>query len=207
MTLMRTLALAVLALFATGLQAQTAHETVDQVMQELFADLKANRTLYQQDGEQFYQAMDRMVGKAVDVRGVSRSVMGVHARRASEEQLQRFQQVFKDSLLRFYGKALLEYDNQDVRLLPDRTAEGDSRTEINMEVRDSRGTVYPVVYSMVRVDDRWLLRNVKIEGLNLGLMFRDQFAEAVKKNRGNLDAVIDGWAEVVAQADQGRATR
>lgn len=202
MTLMRTLALAVLALFATGLQAQTAHETVDQVMQELFADLTANKSLYQQDNEAFFQAMDRMVGEAVDVRGVARSVMGVHARRASEEQIDRFQLTFKDSLMRFYGKALLEYDNQDVRMLPARKAEGDTRAEVNMEVRDTRGTVYPVVYSMVRVGDRWMLRNVKIEGLNLGLMFRDQFAELVKKNRGNLDAVIDSWAEVVASTDQ-----
>lgn len=146
--------------------------------------------------------MDELVGKAVDVRGVARSVMGVHARRASEQQIERFQLSFKDSLMRFYGKALLEYDNQDVRILPARKPEGETRAEVNMEVRDTRGTVYPVVYSMVRIDGRWLLRNVKIEGLNLGLMFRDQFAESVKKHRGNLDAVIDRWAEVVASSEQ-----
>lgn len=54
MPLIRTFLLGLLALFATAVQAQTAHETVDQVMQELFADLKANKALYQQDNEAFF---------------------------------------------------------------------------------------------------------------------------------------------------------
>ena len=39
----------------------------------------------------------------------------------------------------------------------------------------------------------WLLRNVSIESINVGQLYRNQFASAMNKNQGNFAAVIDGW--------------
>ncbi len=39
-----------------------------------------------------------------------------------------------------------------------------------------------------------------INGINIGKLFRDQFADSMQKNGGDLDKTIDGWAEVVARA-------
>ena len=191
----------VLTLFSSLLQAQTAHETVERVTEELFADLNTNRELYRQDPQAFYDAMDRLIGEAVDVEGVARSVMTVrYSRRATPEQMQRFQDNFKQSLMQFYGNALLEFDNSGVRILPPSAPEGEQRTEVRMEVAGKDGMVHPVSYTMVKIDDRWLLRNVIIEGINLGKLFRDQFGEAMQRNRNNLDAVIDNWVDSVARA-------
>lgn len=201
MKALRFLLLGMLALLAGVAQAQTAHETVEQVSQELFADLNVNRELYRQDPQAFYEAMDRMIGQAVDVEGVARSVMTVrYSRRATPEQMQRFQDNFKRSLMQFYGNALLEFDNRAVRILPPGAPEGEQRTEVRMEVAGKDGVVHPVSYTMVKVGDRWLLRNVIIEGINLGKLFRDQFAEAMQRNRNNLDVVIDNWVDSVARA-------
>ena len=55
----------------------------------------------------------------VDAEGIAKSVMTVkYSRQASPEQIKRFEEVFKNSLMQFYGNALLEYDNQDIRVLP-----------------------------------------------------------------------------------------
>ncbi len=199
--LLRVLLLVALTVFSGLLQAQTAHETVEQVTSELFADLNANRELYRQQPQAFYAAMDRLIGQHVDVEGVARSVMTVrYSRRATPEQMQRFQDNFKQGLMQFYGNALLEYDNRGVRVLPASSEEGAERAEVRMEVTGAGGAIHPVSYTMVNKDDRWLLRNVIIEGINLGKLFRDQFAESMQRNRNNLDAVIDGWIDSVARA-------
>src|SRR5690554_7647761 len=57
---LRLVLLAVLTVFSGLLQAQTAHETVERVTGELFADLNANRELYRQEPQTFYDAMDRL---------------------------------------------------------------------------------------------------------------------------------------------------
>src|SRR5690554_3596899 len=100
-----------------------------------------------------------------------------YSRRASAEQIRRFESNFKDSLLRFYGDALLEFNNRDATILPPVVPEGAERAEVRMEVRDANGTIYPVSYTMVWKNGRWLLRNVIIEGINVGKLFRDLFAE------------------------------
>ena len=47
------------------------------------------------------------------------------------------------------------------------------------------------------------MRNVVINGINVGKLFRDQFAQAMQDNRNDLDKVIDNWTETVAKARQG----
>ncbi len=103
--------------------------------------------------------------------------------------------------MQFYGNALLEYDNQEIRVLPARM-EDPERASVGMEVKDSKGTIYPVSYTMVSLNGQWMLRNVIINGINVGKLFRDQFADAMQRNGNNLDKTIDGWAEVVAKAKQ-----
>ena len=46
------------------------------------------------------------------------------------------------------------------------------------------------------------MRNVIINGINIGKLFRDQFADAMQRNGNNLDATIDGWAGEVAKAKE-----
>ena len=203
----RGLFLAALFLCSGLVQAQTAQQTVEQVTHELFADLDANREMYRVQPQAFYDAMDNLIGTYVDTDGIARSVMTVRfSRGATPEQMQRFKDNFQRGLMQFYGNALLEYDNKGVRILPSAAEEGE-RTEVRMEVTGSGGAIHPVSYTMVKLEGQWKLRNVVIEGINLGKLFRDQFAESMRNNRNNLDAVIDGWVESVARTRQGEASQ
>lgn len=192
--------LAAFPLFA--LAAPSAQELVQQTTDELLSDLKVNKEQYRSNPSAFYDSLNRIIGPVVDADGISRSIMTVkYSRGATPEQLKRFQDNFKRSLMQFYGNALLEYNNQDIRVLPPSGKQSDpDRTSVNMEVRDSKGTVYPVSYTMTKVNGEWMLRNVTINGINIGKLFRDQFADAMQKNGNDLDKTINGWAQVVANA-------
>ncbi|MCY1347837.1 hopanoid biosynthesis associated membrane protein HpnM [compost metagenome] len=192
--------LAALPLVATA--APSARDVVQQTTDQLLADLKANKQQYRGDPNAFYVSLDRILGPVVDADGISRSIMTVkYSRKASPEQMKRFQENFKRSLIQFYGNALLEYDNQDIRVLPAKQ-EDPQRTSVGMEVKDSKGTIYPVSYTMVNINGQWMLRNVIINGINIGKLFRDQFADTMQKNGNDLDKTINGWAEVVAKAKE-----
>ncbi|MEA1607843.1 MlaC/ttg2D family ABC transporter substrate-binding protein [Pseudomonas spirodelae] len=186
------------------LAAPAAHDVVQQTTTTLLADLKANKELYRTDPGAFYDALNTILGPVVDVDGISRGVMTVrYSRQATPEQMQRFQENFKRSLMQFYGNALLEYNNQDIRVLPVSGQQDPQRTAVNMEIKDGNGTVYPLSYTMVSQDGTWKMRNVIINGINVGKLFRDQFAQAMQDNRHDLDKVIDNWTETVAKARQG----
>ncbi|MDT3718538.1 ABC transporter substrate-binding protein [Pseudomonas oryzihabitans] len=194
--------IAILALLPLVSQAApSAHDVIQQTTNTLLSDLQANRDKYRSNPEAFYESLNGILGPVVDAEGISRSIMTVrYSRGATPEQMARFQENFKRSLMQFYGNALLEYNNQGIRVLPEGPSDGPDRTSVGMEVKGNNGAVYPVQYSMVKQGDDWKVRNVIINGLNLGKLFRDQFAQAMQDNNGDLNKTIDNWAGTVAKA-------
>jgi phospholipid transport system substrate-binding protein len=193
------LAVPLLANAATG---SSAHDLVKGTTDELLADLSANRDTYRQNPSAFYAALNRIVGPVVDADGISRSIMTVkYSRKATPEQMARFQENFRRSLFQFYGNALLEYNNQGITVDPPKDESGD-RTSVGMQVRGNNGAVYPVSYTLEKVQGQWKVRNVIVNGINIGKLFRDQFADAMQRNGNDLDKTIDGWAGEVAKAKE-----
>lgn len=193
--------LAVMPLLAVA--APSAHQVVEQTTTTLLEDLKVNKDKYRSDPAAFYASLNDILGPVVDVDGISRGVMTVrYSRQATPEQMQRFQENFKRSLMQFYGNALLEYNNQDIRVLPSSGKQNPQRASVHMEIKDGNGTLYPLSYTMVKQDDGWKMRNLIINGINVGKLFRDQFAQSMQNHGNDLDKVIDSWANTVAKARQ-----
>jgi phospholipid transport system substrate-binding protein len=194
--------LAALPLFASAAPASSAHDLVDRTTKQLLADLAANKDKYKTDPQAFYDALNGIVGPVIDAEGISKSIMTVkYSRNASPAQMQRFQENFKRSLIQFYGNALLEYNNQGITVSPAKDEAAD-RTSVDMSVKGNNGAVYPVSYTLVTINNEWKVRNVIINGINIGKLFRDQFTDAMQRNGNNLDKTIDGWAGEVAKAKE-----
>ena len=182
--------------------AQTPHDVVQGTTTELLGDLKANKEQYKSNPNAFYDALNRILGPVVDADGISKSIMTVkYSRKATPEQMQRFQENFKRSLMQFYGNALLEYNNQGITVDPAKADDG-KRASVGMKVTGNNGAVYPVQYTLENIGGEWKVRNVIINGINIGKLFRDQFADAMQRNGNDLDKTIDGWAGEVAKAKQ-----
>ncbi len=183
--------------------ATTPHEVVEDTSNRVMTVLDANRDTYKDDTDAFVRGLNEVLDPVVDFQGIARSVMTVrYSRQATDEQMERFINTFKRSMVEFYGNALLDFDSGQIKVLPStgRGQQSADRTSVNMEIRASNGNVYPVTYTMVNLDGQWKVRNVIVEGINIGLLFRDQFAQAMQANRNDLDAVIDGWGGVVAKS-------
>jgi phospholipid transport system substrate-binding protein len=194
--------LAALPLMANAVAAPSAHELIQDTTTRLLADLAANKEKYKQSPKEFYDALNGIVGPVVDADGISRSIMTVkYSRKATPEQMQRFQENFKRSLMQFYGNALLEYNNQGITVSPAKDESG-TRTSVDMQVRGSSGSIYPVSYTLEKINGEWKVRNVIINGINIGKLFRDQFTDAMQRNGNDLDKTIDNWAGEVAKAKE-----
>jgi len=193
------LSLLAIALPVASYAENSPQQIVQQTTDRLLADLATHKAHYKSDPESFYRALDSILGEVIDGEGIAKSVMTVkYSRNATKEQIGRFEENFKRSLLAFYGRALLEYNNNGIRVLPGGVV-NDGRASVKMEVTGQNGTIYPVTYSMVQINGQWRLRNVIINGINVGKLFRDQFESSMRQNGGNLDKTIDGWGQVVAK--------
>lgn len=194
--------LAVFPLVSHAVASPSAHDLVQDTTNRMLADLAANKEKYKQDPQDFYAALNTIVGPVVDAEGISKSIMTVkYSRKATPEQMKTFEENFKKGLFQFYGNALLEYNNQGITVEPAKDESGD-RTNIGMTVKGRSGAIYPVSYTLEKINGEWKLRNVIINGINIGKLFRDQFADAMQRNGNDLDKTINGWAGEVAKAKE-----
>jgi phospholipid transport system substrate-binding protein len=182
------------------------HQVVQQVTERVLAIVNEERASYEKAPERFHQRIEQAMDGAVDFDSFARGVMGRHAsaqryqalksdaeRAAFRAQVERFTTTFKQGLITTYAKGLFQFDGQRIETLPGRPGSGGSVT-VRQLIHGSADKPYVVQYTM-RQDrnGNWQARNVIIEGINLGQTYRNQFAQAVQQNRGDIDRVIDTW--------------
>lgn len=197
-----SLALTLMAFFVASVQAgpeEDLQRYVDGNTQRLVNQLNAERGLYERDPEAFYQSMDDALDGFVDFRRIAARVMGRYARQTTSEQRDEFVVKFKRSLFDSYAQALVSAEDFKIKV-NDATInpQDDNRASVAMEVITASGNRHSVTYSMYRKEGGdWMMENVIVEGVNIGLSFRDRFTQEMEANQGQVQAVIDGWSDAV----------
>ena len=186
-----------MGLFAASIAQATPDPkvAVQTATDQLLAKLVEVQPLYQTEPEKFFSEVDTALAPFIDFDGFAKGVMAKYYRRASSAQQAKFIESFQTSLIKTYAKALVEFDNQKVVVLdPEVDPEKPTRANVALEIHAEDGTIYQVDYNLVLIEDRWLLRNVVINGINIGLQFRSQFANYMGKYRNDIDLVIENWS-------------
>ena len=76
--------------------------------------------------------------------------------------------------------------------------------DVDQEVEGSDKT-FTITYKMrPNKKGEWMLRNVSIESINVGRLYRNQFEAAMKKHQGNFSVVIDEWVVEAKDLDKER---
>ncbi len=174
--------------------SQTAHEAVQASTDVLLEKLIEVQPLYESDPEKFFSEVEGALDPYIDFESFAKGVMAKHYRTATPEQRQQFEAAFREALIRTYAKALVEFDNQEVVVLAADGPDDGDKAVVKLEVHGSSGAVYPIAYQMIRKEDQWLLRNVAINGINIGLQFRGQFASFMQRYKRDIDKVIENWS-------------
>lgn len=186
------------ALLLTLPLAATAVESPQEMVQSatntLLTRLVKEKDTLKKDPQALYRLVEENITPFVDVDGIARGVMGQYYRQATPEQRTQFAVVFKQSLVRTYAKGLTAYDNQKVVFKPYKAGQDAKKAQVDVDVHGSNGQVYPVTFQM-RLDKggTWKVNNILLNGINLGLTFRNQFGSAVESNKGSIDKAIAGW--------------
>lgn len=179
--------------FAAAQDVPDPYKAVQDATDQLIAKLKDVQPLYKTDKQKFFSEIKHSLAPFIDFDGFARGVMAKYYRRATPAQREKFAEKFQQELIETYANALVQFDNQKVEVEhPDQPPE-DGRATIELKIYGNDGQVYPVSYTLAYVDNAWKLRNVVVNGINIGLQFRSQFANYMQKYHDDIDAVIENW--------------
>ncbi len=188
-------------------QSVTAHQVVRDTTERVMSVIKGADSYVDEDPDRYYQQIQAILDPVVDYRGFARGVMGPYAsseryrsldepgRARLRDQLDRFTEVMRTGLVRTYGKGLLAFGGSRIEISnPSEEEAGASPVSVRQLVFSEQTEPYVVMYQMGRDGSGvWKLRNVIIESVNLGEIYRNQFQAAAREHDGDLDMVIDNW--------------
>jgi phospholipid transport system substrate-binding protein len=178
----------------------TAEAAVDAYITKLLTDMESIKPLYETDKEAYFKAVEAALTEFVDFNEVARGVMaryGTGPEGATPEQMQRFADVFRASLVDFYGSALANYGGAEFEIVPLDTPPEDpeNATNVRMNIQADDGSRFEVQYTMfVNADRVWKLKNLYIEGVNLRRQYFSQFESMMMTHNNDIDKVIDNWS-------------
>lgn len=153
-------------------------ELMEQVSRELQQAIDADRDALVKDRAKLRAVIDRLLLPHFDTDYAARMVLGRHWRDATESQRKRFIEAFYQSLMADYGDALLQFNREQLKILPFRGDPAASTATVRTEVmRD--GTVVPVNFSLRRTPEGWKAWDVTIEGISYARNFRNDFGTEV----------------------------
>ena len=174
--------------------AESSSEYVEKIHEDIVFVVRAKQGVYEENPEEFIKAISLALQPLVDFKRISRNVMGRHYKDANKEQIEKFNRVFKASLLDTYSKTLAEFKDEEILVSSNvKKSPKGNREKVSLQIVTST-KIYPAVYDMyLNKQGQWKLINIVINGVNLGLTFRNQFYSLMEKEGNNLDLVIEKW--------------
>ena len=120
---------------------------------------------------------------------------------ASTDQRADFVLIFKDSLLDTYAETLAQWGESTISTqFPPKNIDA---SIINIEVRqtlDTGNSKYPISYKLKKTKDGWKIVNIIINGVNLGLTFRNQFQALAISYDEDIELTLKNWVSDAGDA-------
>ena len=136
--------------------------------------------------------------KTVDVKGIGFYTLGKYRKNLTEEQKEKYSELFEKYFLKSFSSRLLEYTDPQINVdsqeilnenytIVNSTLEGtEQRPEIKIDWRVyTKNTTKP------------LIRDLIIEGLSLARTQKEEFSSIINSNDGNIDALFKTLEEFI----------
>lgn len=200
----------IMCCLAVATQAQDdPHQVVQQTTEQVLDIIKNAKADYKKDPQKYNEQVTVLLEDVIDFDKFARSVMGRYAsdqhyktltteaeKTAFKQQISNFSARFKRGIVDTYAKGLFDFNGQNVKTLPLRKGDdiASGAVTVMQHVYNASGKPYVIQYSMRRnKSGEWKLNNLIVEGINLGLTYRNQFSVSADYYKGDIDKVIANW--------------
>jgi phospholipid transport system substrate-binding protein len=134
---------------------------------------------------------EALLAAALDVERISAGVLGRYRSTLEVEQITRFQAALQRSFAGLIARALTAFDDYELAIVSVKEAKG--RAQVTAVMAPDSGGHYEAVFALAGDGDSWAAQNLTLNGVNLGLTYRNQFAALMQENGEDFDATLAAW--------------
>jgi len=167
---------------------------IDENAQKMVRVLTEDSSLFETDRVLYENKIKEIFEPMIDFRRVAASVMGKkYYLLATKEERAEFVLIFRDSLLDTYAETLAQWGDSTITTeFPKINEELSKNVEVKQTL-DTGTSKYPISYKLRKSKDGWKIVNIIINGVNLGLTFRNQFQALAVSHNENISDTLKNW--------------
>ncbi len=167
---------------------------IDENAQKMVRVLTEDSSLFETDRVLYENKIKEIFEPMIDFRRVAASVMGKkYYLLATKEERAEFVLIFRDSLLDTYAETLAQWGDSTITTeFPKNEEELSKNVEVKQTL-DTGTSKYPISYKLRKSKDGWKIVNIIINGVNLGLTFRNQFQALAVSHNENISDTLRNW--------------
>ena len=167
---------------------------IDENAQKMVRVLTEDSSLFESDRVLYENKIKEIFEPMIDFRRVAASVMGKkYYLLATKEERAEFVLIFRDSLLDTYAETLAQWGDSTITTeFPKNKEELSKNVEVKQTL-DTGTSKYPISYKLRKSKDGWKIVNIIINGVNLGLTFRNQFQALAVSHNENISDTLKNW--------------
>ena len=167
---------------------------IDENAQKMVRVLTEDSSLFETDRVLYENKIKEIFEPMIDFRRVAASVMGKkYYLLATKEERAEFVLIFRDSLLDTYAETLAQWGDSTITTeFPKNKEEFSKNVEVKQTL-DTGTSKYPISYKIRKSKDGWKIVNIIINGVNLGLTFRNQFQALAVSHNENISDTLRNW--------------
>ena len=167
---------------------------IDKNAQKMVRVLTEDSSLFETDRVLYENKIKEIFEPMIDFRRVAASVMGKkYYLLATKEERAEFVLIFRDSLLDTYAETLAQWGDSTITTeFPKNKEELSKNVEVKQTL-DTGTSKYPISYKLRKSKDGWKIVNIIINGVNLGLTFRNQFQALAVSHNENISDTLRNW--------------
>ena len=175
---------------------------VNSIEPDIFVQSTVNRAAKTLSGnltkDERVERLKEIARDTVDIRGIGFYSLGVYRKNLSDEQLEKYHEVFTEYFLKSFSSRLAEYSNPEIEvnskkkinenytIVSSTLVANDNRPEIKIEWR---------VYT--KNPDNLLIRDLIIEGLSLARTQKEEFSSIINSNDGDIEVLLKNLSDFV----------
>ena len=136
--------------------------------------------------------------RSVDIDGIGMYTLGKYRKSISEEEISKYQKLFKSYFLKSFSSRLVDYTDPKIDVVSEKKV-SDNYTIVNSVLAANKGR--PEVKIDWRIytknPDKPLIRDLIVEGLSLARTQKEEFASILSSNNNDIKILIKKLREFV----------
>ncbi|MFT5657737.1 MAG: phospholipid transport system substrate-binding protein [Gammaproteobacteria bacterium] len=163
-------------------------QLIRETSEKVLGEIKANAKIYQSDPDKLYALVDAVVLPHFNFVAMTNLALGRNRGAVDDNQKPKLVNEFRTLLIRTYGKALLEYNDQKINYLGMAGSLESGKVQVKTEIAQSGGSAIPLDYSLRLGKQGWQVYDINVDSISLVTNYRSSFDREIKKN--GVDALI-----------------